>query len=247
MEYQEVKVTGFLSHFAKYFYRYEHHDDDIIHTILPDTCFDLIADFEHGILKDVMLTGIWTKPIDVTVTKGSTLLAIRFKLLAAEYLFQREIKSILNTAISLPLNFWGVDSFASTDFEEFTEQLSGKMRLSLESQKDIDSRKVKLFELISQDGTYTVNQLSEKLAWSSRQINRYFDQQFGFPLKTFLSMARCNASYASIAKGNLFPTKDYFDQPHFVKEVKKYTGTTPRELSKNKNDRFLQLSTIKKE
>ena len=50
-----------------------------------------------------------------------------------------------------------------------------------------------------------------------------------------------------ISKGLLYPQKDFFDQAHFIKEVKKYTGTTPKELYKNKNDRFLQLSRISSE
>jgi AraC-like DNA-binding protein len=43
------------------------------------------------------------------------------------------------------------------------------------------------------------------------------------------------------------PQEDYFDQAHFIKEIKKYTGTTPKELHKNENVRFLQLSTVGKQ
>ena len=46
---------------------------------------------------------------------------------------------------------------------------------------------------------------------------------------------------------HLSPQTDYFDQAHFIKEIKKYTGTTPKELHKNKNDRFLQLSNTEQE
>lgn len=41
--------------------------------------------------------------------------------------------------------------------------------------------------------------------------------------------------------------KTYFDQAHFIKEIKKYTEKTPRELSKNENVRFLQLATKRNE
>jgi len=56
----------------------------------------------------------------------------------------------------------------------------------------------------------------------------------------------CNASYSDISEGNLFPQEDYFDQAHFIKEIKKYTGTTPKELYKNENVRFLQLLKVEK-
>ena len=108
--------------------------------------------------------------------------------------------------------------------------------------KEIDKRKSNLFELVYQDKITTVSELSEEIHWSSRQINRYFNSQFGFPLKEFLKIVRCNASYDHVSKGQLSPQEDYFDQSHFIKDIKTYTGTTPKKLYKNKNDRFLQLS-----
>ncbi|MFZ1582238.1 MAG: hypothetical protein WAT26_13895, partial [Saprospiraceae bacterium] len=63
-------------------------------------------------------------------------------------------------------------------------------------------------------------------------------------LKEFLKIVRCHATYQNISNGNLNPSTHFFDQAHFIKEIKKYTGVTPKELSKNKNDRFLQLSKV---
>lgn len=246
MQYSEVQAAASLSNLVTYFWKYEHQDEDIVHTILPDTYFDLIADFEHGILQQVHLTGIWTKPIDVVVTKGTVMFAIRFKMLAAEYLFQREIKSLLNTTTSLPLSFWSIDTLSSTNFETFVEMLTAQMESVIGCTPTLDSRKVKLFNLIYKKEQYSIHELSDAVGWSSRQINRYFNQQVGIPLKTFINMVRCKASYPEIATGNLAPSSPYFDQSHFIKEVKRYTGATPQELSKNKNGRFLQLSTLAK-
>ncbi len=246
MNYSEIYPEGFLSNFVKYFWKYEHTLEDIEYTILPDACFDLLADFEDGVLQNIILTGIWTKPINVTVTKGTTLFAVRFKITAAEYLFQREIKSILNTMVSLPQDFWDINSIRNTEFDKFEKKISHQMYSALEHSKQIDKRKLKLFDLNYSENHYTVKGLSEKVAWSNRQINRYFDRQFGFPLKTFLNIVRCSASYKDIVKGKLYPDKEYTDQAHFIKEVKKYTENTPSQLSKNKNDRFLQLSALTK-
>ena len=244
MNYDENRPRGILKHFIKYFWTYEHTGEDADYTILPDACFDLLADFEGGVLQNVILTGIWTKPVKVTVTKGTTLLAVRFKILAAEYLFRREIRSLLNTMISLPTDFWNLHSYHSTEFEKFAENLSSHMVMSLKQLGDMDKRKIKLFEIISREECPSVKELSEKVAWSSRQINRYFNRQFGFPLKTYLNMVRCNAAYRDISQGRLHPTQEYTDQAHFIKEVKKFTKETPRQLYKNENDRFLQLSVL---
>jgi len=242
MKYRELKPNGYIDNFVQCFWEYENADTETLHTILPDGYFDLIAEFENDKLTTVKLTGVWTKPKDVTISKNTKFFAIRFKLFATEYLFQKEIKSILDTVQHLPFSFWSIDNFQSNEFEKFVADITSRIDHSIKHLKQIDNRKLKLFELIYQDRTKSVAELSEKVFWSSRQMNRYFNQQFGFPLKEFIKIVRCNATYKDISNGKLSPHTDYFDQAHFIKEVKKYTGATPKELHKNKNDRFLQLS-----
>lgn len=243
MKYREIKPNGFLINFIESYWEYETSETDIEHTIIPDGYFDLIVEFDKNTLKFVKLTGVWTKPINVHIPKSTKIFGIRFKLLATEYLFQHEIKSILNTSENLPLNFWNIDTYQSNDFEKFVADISKHLENSIKHLKEIDNRKLKLFELVYGTKNLTVEKLSENIFWSSRQINRYFNQQFGFSLKTFLNVVRCNASYSSISEGKLFPSENYFDQAHFIKEIKKHTGTTPSQLLKNKNVRFLQLAT----
>jgi AraC-like DNA-binding protein len=94
-------------------------------------------------------------------------------------------------------------------------------------------------------GEMSVNELAEKVNWSSRQINRYFTKQLGLSLKAYSTILRFRASLEHIAQGRLFPELNYTDQNHFIKEVKKFSGVAPKELSQNKNDRFILLSVLK--
>nr|WP_205511913.1 AraC family transcriptional regulator [Longitalea arenae] len=232
-----------MTNFIECFWEYETADIELEHTIIPDGYFDLIATFEKGILSRVKLTGVWTKPVNVKISKQTKLFAIRFKLLATEYLFQHEIRSILNTSKTLPLHFWNIDKYQTNDFDKFALAITNRLESSIKHLQEIDNRKLKLFELVYNKPIHTVDELATNVFWSSRQINRYFTSRFGFSLKTFLNVVRCNASYHEIAKGNLFPDNNFFDQSHFIKEIRKHTGTTPRELFKNQNVRFLQLTT----
>ncbi|GAA0876052.1 hypothetical protein GCM10009118_24620 [Wandonia haliotis] len=243
MKYNEIKPNGFLTNFIDSFWEYETYSIGFEHTIIPDGYFDLIAQFENNTLKLVKITGVWTNPINVKIPKSSKIFAIRFKLLATEYLFQQEIKSILNTTKSLSQTFWNINSYQTKDFEKFVSEISNRLENSIKHLKEIDNRKLKLFELVYGKQNLTVEELSENAFWSSRQINRYFNQQFGFSLKSFSNIVRCNSSYKDISKGNLFPSENYFDQAHFIKEIKKHTGATPSELFRNENVRFLQLAT----
>ncbi|MDR2205459.1 MAG: AraC family transcriptional regulator [Flavobacteriaceae bacterium] len=242
MQYKEIKPNGFLTNFIHSFWEYETFETEFQHTIIPDGYFDLIAEYENGILNLVKLTGVWTKPINVKHPKYTKIFGVRFKLLAAEYLFRQEIKTLLNTTQKLPSDFWNIN-YQNMDFEKFVSEISKRIENSIRHLKEFDGRKLKLFES-AYGGNFSVEELSKKCFWSSRQINRYFNNQFGFSLKMFLNMVRCNASYQDISEGNLFPNENYFDQAHFIKEIKKYTGTTPRELSKNKDLKFLQLVKI---
>ncbi|MFW2172525.1 DUF6597 domain-containing transcriptional factor [Acinetobacter guillouiae] len=105
MKYREIEPNGFLSNFVKCFWYYETQGIDVQHTILPDGYFDLIIEFVDGNLTKVKLTGIWRRPKDIQISKNTKFFAIRFKLLALEYIFRTQIKSILDMTINLPESF----------------------------------------------------------------------------------------------------------------------------------------------
>lgn len=247
MKYQEIPASGYLQNFVQCFWEYSTDDTAIEHTILPDGYFDLITIYQNGVLTEVKLTGVWTKPITVTIPKCTRILAIRFKLLAAEYLVKHEIKSILDSTKFLSHNFWGIDTLKGCDLGQFQIAISTLAGNAIKHVKRIDDRKLSLFKLIYDDKTLSVEQLSQQVCWNSRQINRYFNNQFGFPLKMFMNIIRCHAAYEKIAHGEMAPPDEFFDQSHFIKQIKKYTGTTPSTLYENENDRFLQLKTMPSE
>ena len=116
----------------------------------------------------------------------------------------------------------------------------------LSTQKSIDSKKQHLFSLLYKThGQETVEWYSEQVFWSTRQINRYFKDRFDVPLKSYCMILKCYDAFKHVKKGQLYPQQNYFDQSHFIKDLKKYTGNKPTELFENKNDRFLQLATMK--
>lgn len=245
MKYKRIKIDGFLSNFVNCFWEYNNYGNDIEFTILPDGYFDLIFEIKNGKVTNVSLTGIWTKQINVRVKENTKLIGVQFKLIASEYIFKESIKPLINSETILPLDFFSAQNLPLDELEKFTKSLSGNIHSRIKTHKEIDNRKFNLFNIIyEQQGDINVKRLSENISWSSRQINRYFNQQFGFSLKTFSNILKCKSSYPEIANGQLHSQKDYYDQSHYIKEVKRYTGSTPKELYRNKNDRFLQLSTL---
>ncbi len=211
--------------------------------ILPDGRIDLTFFQTPGQPFRIILSGLETQHDRATLQSGSRIFAISFRLLATEYILHDSISHLLDYATELPADFWGFHEGDMDDFSLFCSKASDKI-LSL-LPPDIDSRKQELFDSIyATDGSVTVSELSEKVYWSSRQINRYFRQQYGLTLKAYCSILRFRASFEHLHEGELFPQRYFADQSHFIKEVKKHAGVSPKELSRNDNDRFIQLSIL---
>lgn len=194
----------------------------------------------------ISLLGLETKPKMTPGQNISTFFAINFNPLAVEYVLRHSVADILDKGKALPNDFWDFSMDYLNDFDVFCEKATLKIQSLLPI--EIDERKRKLFTLVFEsNGEIPVKELSERVAWSARQINQYFNQQFGISLKAYCSILRFQASLSHIKEGKLFPQLNYYDQSHFIKEIKKLSGASPKELFKNENRRFLQfLVTDKK-
>jgi AraC-like DNA-binding protein len=246
IQYQAIRPDSSLADFVDSFWMLANHSQtahEIV--ILPDGRFDIIFSYSTGKPFNIMQMGLGSQPEQNSIPPKIVMFAVSFKLPAIEYLLDMKAGSLLNNAHSLPADFWGITKNDLGDFESFCKKVSVKM-LSLIN-PDIDSRKQKLFELIySSNGAMPVKELAEKAFWSSRQINRYFQEYFGISLKAYCNILRFKASLQHIKNGRLFPEENFTDQNHFIKEIKKFSGVVPKDLFKNQNDRFILLSALPK-
>jgi AraC-like DNA-binding protein len=211
--------------------------------LMPDGRVDLFFMQTPTKPFEVALIGLETVPDQINIPPQTLAFKISFKPLAVEYILQTSIADFLNSAKNLPNDFWNFNAADLKDFDSFYHSASQKIKALLPAV--IDEKKRKLFELIyASKGEMKVHELSEKVCWSSRQMNRYFNQQFGISLKAFCKILRFRESLGHIAQGKLFPELNFTDQTHFIKEVKKFSGVVPKELFENKNDRFILLSVM---
>jgi AraC-like DNA-binding protein len=211
--------------------------------ILPDGRIDLFLSCSDTEPYEILLLGLSTHAAQATIAAGTKIFAISFNLPAVAYILRLSVAAIANNAQNLPPDFWGFSADDMNDFAAFCEKAALKIRALLPERPD--SRKMKLFELLyASQGNSTVKELSEKVFWSARQINRYFHEQYGMPLKTYCSLLRFRTSFQQIKEGKLFPEEGFADQAHFIRQIKKFSGTVPKELHRNKDGRFIQFSTL---
>ncbi|WP_017257300.1 helix-turn-helix domain-containing protein [Pedobacter arcticus] len=239
---QLAKPDKLLADFVDTFSSLQNLSDTDEAVVIPNGKIDLQFSKTEDNELQISLLGIETQPSPKLFPKQENLplFAVSFNPLAAEYIFKYSIANLLNTKTELPNNFWDFNICDLNDFDFFCKKVSQKIHSLLP--KEIDSRKRKLFELIFiTNGEMSVKELSENVFYSTRQINAYFNQQFGLSLKAYCNIIRFQASLSHIKDGKLSPQLNYYDQSHFIKEIKKLSGASPKELLKNENSRFLQF------
>ncbi len=83
-----------------------------------------------------------------------------------------------------------------------------------------------------------------------RQLERLFNKNVGLPASTYITLNRFHKSlnqllYTSYSKlSDLAYDNDFFDQMHFIKEFKRFAGSTPGKFIKNDNS-ILQIGKIR--
>jgi AraC-like DNA-binding protein len=239
LHFQLIQPDNALSVFVYCFSSLQNFSTQQEAVIIPNGKVDLIFSKTAENKFCIALLGLETKP-KYTHQEISNFFAVSFNPIAIEYILNLSIAPFLNSGKLLPDDFWNFNVDDLNDFEKFCKKASQKI-YSLLPEK-IDERKHVLFQLITaSNGEIPVKELSEKVGWSERQINRYFNQQFGLSLKAYCKILRFQASLPYIKKGVLYPQLNFTDQSHFIKEVKQLSGVSPKELHKNANDRFLQF------
>ena len=239
----EARIAEFVESIGM-FYNGSATDKEVV--VMPDGRIDLFFWKPASHPFEVLLMGLDTYPDQRSVAPGTLAFVISFKPLAVEYILKLRINDIINSAKNLQVGFMNINESDLENFEAFRQKITDQVEQLLPTQ--IDHRKRKLFELIyASNGEMSVAELSRASDWSSRQINRYFTQQYGLSLKVYCNILRFRASLTHIAHGKMFPELNFTDQNHFIKAVKKYAGVVPKELLKNKDDRFLLLSVLKEQ
>jgi AraC-like DNA-binding protein len=208
--------------------------------VLPDGRIDLIFTLSpfHG-----TLLGLGTACAPVTVPPKQRNFAVSFKPLALEFLFTNSVSHLVDSIQNLPEEFWEISAEDLSDFDDFCQKMTKKIRSFLPQK--IDQRKRQLFHLIyTSGGEITVSELADQVHWSARQMNRYFQTRLGLPLKTYCNILRFRTSLQAIKTGQLYPNQKFTDQSHFIKEIKKHAGVPPKMLAQNPNDQYIHVTVL---
>nr|WP_262895832.1 helix-turn-helix transcriptional regulator [Aureivirga marina] len=110
--------------------------------------------------------------------------------------------------------------------------------LELLKSKEVKDRIISsTIEIISKHkGQLTVNELSKQVNSNRRMLARKFSSDVGLSPKQLSKIVRLQNSLKSLLQKektsltNLAYENEYFDQAHFIKDFKEFTGITPKEF-----------------
>ena len=88
-------------------------------------------------------------------------------------------------------------------------------------------------------GRLGVNKLAERFHITPRTLQRRFKNEFGISPKNYMQLIRINAAVSMLSSGaycsmtELAYYSGYYDQSHFIKDIKHICGVLPRNLMKD--------------
>lgn len=242
IEYEKIKLKGSLSWFIEGFMYFNNRNFESKNFILfPDGRIDLVFKRKKNETTLVELFNIEKNAKEFKFEANTEYFIACFTLLGLEYFLSKYFQISEEKKEFILKDFIDISEDCFADLNSFSEKISTDLLSSVPA--EIEPIKINLFKIIDESkGEIKVQELSKKLNWSSREINRYFSGKFGINLKMYLTIIRFRSSFNQIRNGKLYPELSYSDQSHFIREVKKISSFIPKELAQNQNDRFIQFS-----
>jgi AraC-like DNA-binding protein len=241
-----------LSRYVKYYWTCAH-DKDALEVMYPSGCMELCIDISNGntirhrgdwsmTVPRLEVLGHWTIPTRATIKKGNICLITRFHPYAGSLFFPNQVSDFTNESIDL-------SDILSKESCEFYHRLMEQPLLEQKVEvletflmdRLVRARKNQekialvegLCDSICRNGeSFNIERLAAEFGFSERYIQKLFLNYVGISPKSFFSVQRFNKSLELVRSANMSLTYiayecGYYDQAHFIREFKSYTGIPP--------------------
>ena len=225
--YCNFVVCEWEMHSVKFF------NEAIDNIIIPDGCIDLIVDYNN---KEIGFAGMSKTDFNYKIFNPCCYFGIRLKPGAFYQLTNISAGDVMDNFISLDVIDGTIDFdyLFSLSFEECKEFVRIFLKKFIKTKKPLDF--VLLFDnIINDDYLVSTGELYKKFNFSSRQSQRLFLKYYGISPKGILNIIRFQKSLKILLSRNDQGYDDiigYYDQSHYIKDIKKNIGITPLELIK---------------
>lgn len=202
-----------------------------------------IKDNKESKLTSAGITGISDSYKTFKNSANIGTLLVYFTEIGFTHFASHPANELFNLSLSLEDIF---DKRSVTEVEEkLTISTTDKQRIKIVEQflvtqlKDIQTDKliVEAVKLIYQsNGTIRIKELNEKLFISQSPFEKRFRKVVGTTAKKFASIVRFNTVLDNLNEAKILSKicyeNNFFDQAHFIKDFKQYTGSTPENFKR---------------
>jgi len=230
--------------------------------IVPNANFKLAFTYRNGLAarvgdrgfiqkeNKISLTGLVDSPVNLDPLEDSQTgtIVVEFNPLGAYRFFRFSYTQIKNQIVELA-------DLIGNRAEELQSQLAEAGALNLKLQL-LQNFLIKQLEKTSPDPIYdfcinlisdskgliTVAELEKKTGYSARWLNRKFSEHLGTGPKNFSEIIRFKQFYQEFSTGIKIKNLEnhfyhyYYDQSHFLRAFKRFTGFTPTDLQNSTNE-----------
>jgi AraC-like DNA-binding protein len=238
-EYREFPAPASLAnHFLCFWKQVIVGSGEYAHRVLPDACMDIVF------INDAppVVVGPWTDPFVARFPAGAKIVGARLHPGLAPSVLGIPATELLNQ--SAPLSeLWGTNG-ARFGLPHNDPTLVSKVWLFSEAliratacAMPPDSAVVRGISWLARHPHANVEQLSQWIGLSHRQLQRRFSAAVGYGPKMFRSVLRfqrllnfANRPASSNSLADLAAVAGYADQAHMTREVQRFAGCTPTVL-----------------
>ncbi len=256
MNYQTYEPHTDLSYFVKCYWTLEAEQSSASEKqrIVPDGCMEMI--FHYGDLYKQYLNnhscvvqprcfvfGQITTPLDIEPTGTTGIFAVRFHPDGFLPFAKRPLKEMENKAVAIS-ELFGENGDALSNC--IVKSISVKERIHiietfllhhLQSQQAFDQlARASIEALLQSKGQVNVEVLAEQLNVNRRQLERRFSSLIGMSPKQLSKIIRLQSAFQLMTQKQytsltaLAYETGYFDQAHFIKDFKEFTGVSPKDF-----------------
>lgn len=217
--------------------------------ILGDDIKRYTSECEFIIQPRAMILGQTIEPFYIEPTGYVNTFAIRFYPYGFANFISTPIKSLANTETPLELLFGEKTAteleqkiVEATNSSERIEIIENFLLDKLNEKTTIDNIvKTTIDALLATNGSASISEILKEDLSKRRQLERNFIKQIGVSPKQFGKVIRLQTALKMLLNKkaenltDIAYESEYFDQAHFIKDFKEFTGINPKEFLGNEN------------
>ena len=256
MDYQTYEPGKDLSPFVKCYWTLESPENANPHkqTIVADGCIEMIFHYgdlykqyaEDGsaiIQPRCFVIGQLTQPLEIEPTGETGIFSVRFHPEGFLPFATVPIRELENKAVSLAVLF-GEDGrkteqeiLTATSTQNRIQLIELFLTRHLVSVEAIDRIVASTVEtMLTANGQLQIDELTKQMSIKRRQLERKFSSTVGLSPKQLSKIIRLQATLKMLQTRQFTSLTaiayqgEYYDQAHFIKDFKEFTGLTPKEF-----------------